>query len=107
MAEYLTEALLELARRHEPTGVSMGVLVDSMTGEGFDVESVESEVWRLLAQRRLTPNGFVCRRIRRRDETGETVQQRTYEFLLVTWSRDLDNQLELGLDAAGRTDGAP
>ena len=33
----------------------------------------------------------------RRDETGEMQTVRTYEFLLVPWSVDMDNQLELGL----------
>src|SRR5690606_9571278 len=46
-------AILELAERAEPGGVTMGRIVDTLEGEGFRAELVEQELWRLLAQRRL------------------------------------------------------
>ena len=83
----------------------MGAIVDAMVGEGFAATVVETEVWQLMAQRRLTPNGFVCRRVRRRDPMGEMEVKRTYEFLLIPWSHDADRQLELAL--ATESDGVP
>lgn len=97
---YLSAAVLDLVERYQPQGVAMGVIVDTLAGEGFDPASIEAEIWALLGQRRLTPCGYVCRKVRRRDATGQLVQARTYEFLLVPWSRDMDNQLELELGAA-------
>ncbi len=90
-------AILELAERFEPGGVTMGRIVDTLEGEGYRAELVEQELWRLLAQRRLTPCGYVCRRVRRRDGVGELEQARSYELLLIPWSLDLDHQLELQL----------
>lgn len=82
----------------------MGDIVDALAGVGFAPTVAETEVWRLMAERRLTPSGFVCRRVRRRDAMGEMEVRRSYEFLLITWSPDADRQLELGLAAAA--DGA-
>lgn len=90
-------AILELAERAEPGGVTMGRIVDTLEGEGFRAELVEQELWRLLAQRRLTPCGYVCRKVRRRDGVGELEQARSYELLFIPWSEDLDRQLELQL----------
>jgi hypothetical protein len=102
MASPLNEAILELAARHDPHGVSMGIIVDTLAGEGFDSAAVETAIWALMANRRLTPCGFVARRVRRRDATGQLQVVRTYEFLLTPWSRDMDNQLELSLVAGDR-----
>lgn len=101
MPSYLSDAIVDLAMRHEPRGVSMGVIVDTLAGEGFEAASIESEIWGLLGSRRLTPCGYVCRKVRRRDETGELVLARTYEFLLVPWSPDMDKQLDLDIAARG------
>jgi hypothetical protein len=104
MASYLHDAIMELASRHEPRGVAMGVIVDTLAGEGFDAASIESEIWGMLGNRRLTPCGYVCRKVRRRDETGELVLARTYEFLLVPWSADMDRQLDLDIAARAGDD---
>ena len=103
MPSYLRDAIAELASRHEPRGVPMGVIVDTLAGEGFEATSIESEIWQMLGSRRLTPCGYVCRKVRRRDETGELALVRTYEFLLVPWSADMDKQLDLDI-AAQRED---
>src|SRR5262245_60212285 len=90
-------AILELAERFEPGGITMGRIVDTLEGEGFRPELVEQQRVRMLAQRRLTPCGYVCRKVRRRDGVGELEQARSYELLLIPWSQDLDRQLELQL----------
>jgi hypothetical protein len=95
MSVAVAVAILELAERFEPGGVTMGRIVDTLEGEGYRAELVEQELWRLLAQRRLTPCGYVCRKVRRRDPVGELEQARSYELLLIPWSQDLDRQLEL------------
>ena len=97
MSAAVAAAILELAERFEPGGVTMGRIVDTLEGEGFRAELVEQELWRMLAQRRLTPCGYVCRKVRRRDPLGELESARSYELLLIPWSQDLDHQLELQL----------
>jgi hypothetical protein len=100
MPSAVAAAILELAERSEPNGVTMGRIVDTLEGEGFGAEVVEHALWQLLAQRRLTPCGYVCRKVRRRDPVGELEQARSYELLLIPWSQDLDRQLELQLAEA-------
>ncbi len=102
MPGILTEAILELAERSEPAGLTMGYVVDALEGQGYQPNTIEQEIWRLLAERRLTPCGYVCRKVRRRDAVGEIERARSYEFLLVPWSPDLDRQLELALPEGGR-----
>ena len=97
MTAFLSQAILEVVARYGEQGAAMGAIVDHLVGEGFDAKSVEGEIWAMLASRRLTPCGYVCRKLKRRDETGETQMVRSYEFLLVPWSVDMDNQLELTL----------
>lgn len=97
MSSPLSQAIVELATRAEPSGISMGRLVDALEGEGHPADAVEREVWTLLGQRRLTPCGFVCRKVRRKDPLGEIERVRTYEFLFVPWSDQLDRQLDLEL----------
>lgn len=99
------EAILAIAAAAEPQGATMGDIVDTLVGEGFTATMVEGEVWQLLAERRLTPSGYVCRRVKRRDDVGETQVRRSYEFLLITWSTDADKQLELSLAQALPADG--
>lgn len=93
----LTQAILEHADRSGTRGVAMGHIVDALVGEGYAAEAIEQAIWSLLAARRLTPSGFVCRVLRRRDSLGEPAQSRCYELLLVSWSSELDDQLDLEL----------
>jgi hypothetical protein len=94
----VSRAILELAENAGSQGMAMGTLVDRLEGQGFSAAEVETEIWHLLERRRLTPCGFVCRTIRRRDGNGEPARVRMYEFMLVPWSVGLDQQLELHLD---------
>ena len=93
----LAEAILELAEAAAPMGATMGRIVDELEGRGYGAEVVEHELWSLLGLRRLTPSGFVCRKVRRRDPMGEVGRVRTYEMLFLPWSDALDRQLELAL----------
>ncbi len=97
MSEPFRDAIVEQAGKAGSRGVAMGQIVDALVGVGHTVESVEQAIWELLASRRLTPSGFVCRIVRRRDAFGEPVQARSYELLLVPWSAEQDRQLDLGL----------
>lgn len=97
MPSAVAAAILDLAEQCEPTGVTMGRIVDALEGQGFAPGLVEQELWALLARRRLTPCGYVCRKVRRRDALGELEQVRSYELLFIPWSEDLDRQLELRL----------
>lgn len=98
MATDLILAVLELAEHAGTQGVAMGTLVDTLEGQGFAVEEIEQQIWNLMAARRLTPAGFICRTIERRAQT-KPERRRMYEFTLVPWSPHLDQQLELELDA--------
>lgn len=86
MASALTYAVLELVERAPEEGIAMGALVDALEGRGYAVQDIEQEVWSLLGQRRLTPNGFVCRVMRVRDAG----RRRVYEFMLIPWSSERD-----------------
>lgn len=94
MSEQLQAAVIALVEGHAETGVTMGKIVDRLVGDGAPEQEVELAIWRLIQQRRLTPHGFVCRKVRKPDGGGET---RTYEFVLIPWSPALDAQLELDL----------
>ncbi|MCX4241724.1 hypothetical protein [Paraliomyxa miuraensis] len=102
MSSVVATAILELAESTAPGGVTMGRIVDTLEGQGFAPEVVEQELWRLLALRKLTPCGYVCRKVRRRDGVGELEQARSYELLFIPWSEDLDRQLELRLAEGDR-----
>ena len=88
MSEQFQAEILEQAGRAGDRGVPMGQIVDAMVGLGHGVEAVEQEIWALMATRRLTPSGYVCRIVRRRDAFGEPVQARSYELLLAPWSAE-------------------
>jgi hypothetical protein len=96
--EGIREAILEHAATAGARGVPMGQVVDALVGRGYPVHDVEQTIWGLLGERLLTPSGFVCRMLRRRDDLGAQVQSRCYELLIVPWSRELDDQLELAYD---------
>lgn len=98
MASPLTDAIVELAEQAGPSGAAMGAIVDALEAQGFAPAIVEREIWSLLERRRLTPNGFVCRTLRRRGADGRAVMARVYEFMLVPWSASLDAQLDLALE---------
>lgn len=97
MGDGFRETILERAGKAGERGVPMGQVVDEMVGLGHAVEVVEAAIWELMACRALTPSGFVCRVVRRRDAFGEVVQARSYELLLAPWSAELDRQLDLDL----------
>lgn len=97
MGDGFRDALLERAGKAGNRGVPMGQLVDEMVGLGHEVEAVEQAIWSLLGSRALTPSGFVCRIVRRKDTFGELVQARSYELLLMPWSAEQDRQLDLDL----------
>jgi hypothetical protein len=99
MSNAIDDAILLRAGREAPRGASMGVIVDDLAAEGHAAEQVERAVWRLLGARRLTPSGFVCRVVRRRTDSGEIRQVRTYEFLLIPWSPEMDRQLDSRIES--------
>lgn len=98
MPSPLTDAILELAEAAGTIGIAMGSVVDTLEAQGFPPGQVEREIWTLLERRRLTPNGFVCRTIKRRGSDGKAASTRVYEFMLVPWSAALDQQLDLALE---------
>ncbi len=100
MSDNFREVIVEQAGKAGDRGVAMGQIVDAMVGLGHAVEAVEAAIWEMMGSRRLTPSGFVCRIVRRRDAFGEPVQARSYELLLAPWSVEQDRQLELGLEPA-------
>lgn len=97
MSDPFLDAIVEQAGLAGVRGVPMGQIVDALVGLGHNVEAIEQGIWALLGCRALTPSGFVCRIVRRRDAFGEQVQARSYELLLAPWSAELDRQLDLGL----------
>lgn len=101
MPDQLQAAVLTVVDRHADTGVTMGKIVDRLVADGASEQEVELAIWRLIQRRRLTPNGFVCRKIRKPTQDGGGTESRTYEFVLIPWSPALDNQLELDLDGHG------
>ncbi len=98
MSDPILAAIVEQAGQAGARGVPMGQIVDALVGSGHTIESVEQGIWELLGCRRLTPSGFVCRIVRRRDAFGEPVQARSYELLLAPWSADLDHDIDHEVD---------
>lgn len=92
----LSTAIAELVEHSGEQGLSMGSIVDTLESGGHAASDIEIEIWRMMATRRLTPSGFICRSIRRATAQN-TKTERAYEFLLVAWSPELDGQLELNL----------
>ena len=86
--------MIALAGAAGPAGAAMGALVDALVERGHRAEAVEQAIWRLLGERRLTPSGFVCRTMQRR-QGAATTTGRAYELLLAPWSPEQDQQLEL------------
>lgn len=100
MSDPIQDAIVEQAGQAGERGVPMGQIVDALVGRGHPLDAVEQGIWALLGARRLTPSGFVCRIVRRRDAFGEQVQARSYELLLAPWSADLDLDSDRDLDLA-------
>lgn len=96
MAGSIHAEILRLADEAGESGITMGGIVDRLEAMGSSVPDVELAIWELLGARRLTPAGFVCRTVRRPAERGYE-RARSYEFLLVPWSPERDQQLELDL----------
>lgn len=94
MRSALRQAILALVESASDGGMAMGAVVDTLEHNGYASGDVEQEVWAMLEARRLTPAGFICRKVR--SQPGAT-PSRTYEFLLMPWSPKLDGQLELTL----------
>ncbi len=99
MTDDLQAAVLTLVERNGDQGVTMGKIVDRLVADGGSEQEIEMAIWRLIQRRRLTPSGFVCRKVRRPGQGG-AVETRTYEFVLIPWSPALDAQLELNLGAS-------
>ena len=102
MSDPLADAVLSLVDAHAEAGVTMGKLVDKLVADGGNEQEIELVIWQLIQQRRLTPAGFVCRKVRKPNGNGNGngTETRTYEFVLVPWSPALDAQLELDLGEA-------
>lgn len=105
MPDHLQDAVLTVVERHADTGVTMGKIVDRLVADGAPEQEVELAIWRLIQHRRLTPNGFVCRKVRKPTQDGLGSETRTYEFVLIPWSPALDAQLELNLGEHGHDHG--
>ena len=97
MSEQLQTAVLSLVDRTGEAGITMGKIVDHLVADGAPEQEVELAIWRLIQRRRLTPTGFVCRKVRKPNQGGSGSETRTYEFVLIPWSPALDAQLELDL----------
>ncbi len=95
MQDGIQALVLELAEQAGPKGISMGHIVDQLAGAGHQTDAVERAIWELLGRRRLTPVGYVRRVLRRRGDNDRLISSRSYEFLLIPWSADLDKQLEI------------
>ena len=94
----LTHAVLdlldELSGGDKGNGVGMGELVDRLEARGHRDRDVEQAIWQLMQERRITPNGFVCRLLKTK-APGRSRRSRTYEFTLIPWSAERDAQLDL------------
>ena len=106
MSDPLADAVLTLVEAHAATGVTMGKLVDRLVADGGNEQEIELAIWQLIQRRQVTPNGFICRKVRKPNHNG-AAETRTYEFVLIPWSPARDAQLELDLqkDAATRDAG--
>jgi hypothetical protein len=106
MSDPLEDAVLSLVETHAATGITMGKLVDRLVADGGSEQEVELAIWQLIQRRLVTPNGFVCRKVRKPNHNG-AAETRTYEFVLIPWSpaRDAQLDLDLGEDAAARDAG--
>jgi hypothetical protein len=103
MSDPLEDAVLTLVETHAPTGVTMGKLVDRLVADGGNEQDIELAIWQLIQRRQVTPNGFVCRKVRKPNHNG-AAETRTYEFVLIPWSPARDAQLELDLGEAAARD---
>jgi hypothetical protein len=93
----IQQAVADRVDQAGSAGISMGALVDALVADGATETESEQAIWGLMQARRLTPNGYVRRVIRRR-EGDHQHEHRTYEFVLVAWTPDQDRQLDLDID---------
>ncbi len=98
MPDALQAEILSYVERNGEAGITMGKIVDALIADGAQEQEVELAIWGLMQRRRLTPSGFVCRKVRKPGQ-AQVAETRTYEFVLIPWSPALDQQLELNLDA--------
>lgn len=103
MLDPLQHTVLALVEAQGSEGVTMGTIVDRLVSDGAEEQEVELAIWKLIQHRRLTPNGFICRKVRKPSQGAET---RTYEFVLIPWSPALDAQLELDLGETSAANGS-
>lgn len=87
----LHEEIVRICESAGHGGVPMGQVVDRLVAEGFAEEEIEQRIWTMIAQRHLTPNGFVRRRLRIADRARGRYERRCYEFTLIAWSEALDH----------------
>ncbi|MGB1698399.1 MAG: hypothetical protein ACPHRO_00505, partial [Nannocystaceae bacterium] len=87
-------ALFETPQARADGYVTMGQIVDRLVVLGHEEAEVEQEVWSLIRSRRLTPNGYV-RRLMKRQVSDGAIHRRAYEFTLIAWDPALDQQLDL------------
>ncbi len=92
MSPSLHSAILELVGQADAAGVAMGTIVDQLVRAGHKEAEVEAAIWLLLQDRQLTPSGYVRRKLRVRSEDGKPASARSYEFMLVAWSPERDDE---------------
>lgn len=92
MSPALHTAILELVGEANTAGLAMGAIVDKLVRGGSKEAEVEAAIWQLLQERQLTPSGYVRRKLRVRGEDGKPASARSYEFMLVVWSPERDDE---------------
>lgn len=92
MSPSLHTAVLELVGQADAAGLAMGAIVDQLVRAGNKEAEVEAAIWQLLQDRQLTPSGYVRRKLRVRGEDGKPASARSYEFMLVAWSHERDDE---------------
>lgn len=102
----IEQAIADRVEQEGPRGIPMGALVDALVAAGATESEAEQAIWLLMQRRHLTPNGYV-RRVLRRGEGDLRAEHRTYEFVLVSWTPDMDRQLDSTLPERKAAEMAP
>lgn len=92
MSQALHTTVLELVGQADSAGLAMGAIVDQLVRAGNKEAEVEAAIWQLLQDRQLTPSGYLRRKLRVRGDDGKPASARTYEFMLVVWSHERDDE---------------